>query len=70
MGPDRSHSKTDGGYLTEVLIFPEMVRAGVEQLAESRIKGLEDEQTVIVVFLAMQGFLEMQRLRGDSESVH
>lgn len=47
-----------------------MIRAGVEQLAESRVKGLEDEQTVLIVFLAMQGFLEMQQLRGDSESVH
>jgi len=52
------------------MIFPEMIKAGVEELAECRDSGLSDEKTVIVVFLAMQGYLEMQRLRGDSESVH
>jgi hypothetical protein len=56
--------------LSEIVIFPEMVEAGVEQLTECQDKGLKDEQTVICVFLAMQGFLEMQRLRGDSESIH
>lgn len=56
--------------MSEVLIFPEMIEAGIEQLHECQDKGLKDEQTVICVFLAMQGFLEMQKLRGDSESVH
>ena len=50
--------------MSEVLIFPEMIEAGIEQLTECRDKGLQDEQTVVYVFLAMQGFLEMQRLRG------
>lgn len=52
------------------MIFPEMVQAGVEQLLECKKKRLKNEQVVICVFLAMQGFLEMQRLRGESESVH
>ena len=56
--------------MSEIVIFPEMIQAGVEQLIECRQKKMKNEQTVIVVFLAMQGFLEMQRLRGDSESVH
>ena len=56
--------------VSEVLIFPEMIQAGVEQLLECKKKKMRSEQTVICVFLAMQGFLEMQRLRGDSERVH
>ena len=64
MKPSRKSS------VSEVLIFPEMIEAGIEELHECQGKGLKDEQTVICVFLAMQGFLEMQKLRGDSESVH
>ena len=56
--------------MSEVLIFPEMIDAGIEQLHECKDKGLSDDQTVVCVFLAMQGFLEMHKLRGDSESVY
>jgi hypothetical protein len=56
--------------VSEIVIFPEMIEAGVDQLLECKKKKLRNEQTVICVFLAMQGFLEMQRLRGDSESIH
>jgi hypothetical protein len=56
--------------VSEIVIFPEMIEAGVDQLLERKKKKLRNEQTVICVFLAMQGFLEMQRLRGDSESIH
>ncbi len=56
--------------MSELVIFPEMVEAGVEQLSECRVKGLRDEETVVLVFLAMQSYYEMQRMRGKDEAIH
>lgn len=56
--------------MSEVVIFPEMIQAGIEELNECQGRGLKDEQTVVCIFLAMQGYIEMLKLRGDSEIVH
>ena len=56
--------------MSEFVIFPEMLEAGIEALNESMERELRDDQIVITVYLAMQGILEMKTLRGESESVH
>lgn len=56
--------------MSEFVIFPEMIIAGAEELAECRDTGLSDEQTAVAVFLAMQGLLQIKAMRGESESVH
>jgi hypothetical protein len=56
--------------VSEIVIFPEMLVAGLEALHECDDKGLSDEKTVICVYLAMTAIMEMKSFRGESESVH
>lgn len=53
--------------MTEVVIFPEMLQAGVEALAES--KELTEEEKVVAVYLAMRAIYEIARMRAKA-SVH
>jgi hypothetical protein len=56
--------------VSEILILPEMVEAGIEQVAECRKMKLDDEDTAIKVYLAMQGVFAILVMRGESERVH
>ena len=56
--------------MSEVVIFPEMLAAGIEALMECRDRQMRDDQIAISVYLAMQGILEIKQMRGDSERVH
>jgi hypothetical protein len=54
----------------EFVLFPEMVAAGMEELAECNQKGIDDGEKVACVFLAMYGVYQMNCVRGESERVH
>ena len=56
--------------MSEILIFPEMIAAVVEELRECQDRGLRDEQAVVCIYLAMHGYIEMLKIRGDQEHVH
>ncbi len=56
--------------MADLVMFQEMIRAGVEELAECRKEQFTDEQTVELIFLAMYGMHEMRVLKLESESIH
>lgn len=56
--------------MCELTIFPEMLVAGMEAVAECREKKLNDEDTATVVYLAMHGILEIRMMRGNDEVLH
>ena len=49
----------------ELVICQEMLDAGIEQLDECRDRGLSEEQTVISVYLAMEGIREIKSMRVE-----
>jgi len=51
----------------ELVIFPEMIDAGIEQLDECRDKGLSEEQIVISVYLAMEGIREIRTMPANGK---
>lgn len=55
--------------MIQVLILREMVEAGKEALEESRDAGQDDEQTVIAIYMAMEGIRKMAIMR-EIGSVH
>lgn len=56
--------------MSELVIFPEMIEAGKEEVAECRAMNLGDEQTAINVYMAMAGIFVMAKIRGENERVH
>lgn len=56
--------------MSEVLLLPEMLQAGVEALTESRERGLGDDDLCVAVFLAMRAIEEIAVMRQASRSVH
>jgi hypothetical protein len=52
----------------EVVVYPEMLKAGIEAMEESR--GQSVENAVLAVFLAMRAIEEVAGLRLASELVH
>ena len=55
--------------MSEVVMLPEMLAAGMEALAESRDRGCDDDQICVAVFLAMRAIEEMALVQA-SRSVH
>jgi hypothetical protein len=55
--------------VSEAVIWPEMLEAGVEALTESRIRGLTDLNTCVAVFLAMRA-IEQIAVMQDNGSIH
>lgn len=70
VGANRGDSETDGGYLSELVIFPEMLAAGAEQIRECRLMDLDDAEVAERVFAAMYGVFLITCVRGESERVH
>lgn len=56
--------------MSELVILPEMLDAGTEQVAECRKMKLNDQDTAIKVYLAMHGVYAILVMRGESERVH
>ena len=53
----------------EAVIFPEMLQAGVEAMAECKSRNLTPYETAIAVYLAMRAVEEIAAMRGQ-ETVH
>lgn len=56
--------------MSEVVIFPEMLAAGAEQVKECRLMDLDDAEVAERVFEAMYGVFLITCLKGESERVH
>lgn len=56
--------------MSELTIFPEMLQAGMEAIAECREQKLDDQDTAVSVYLAMQGIYEIRMMRGNDEVLH
>jgi hypothetical protein len=56
--------------VSEIVLFPEMVAAGAEQVRECRQMGLGEAEIAERVFEAMYGVFLITCLRGESERVH
>lgn len=57
--------------MSEVVILPEMLTAGMEALAEEEKRNALPHDKVIAVFLAMRGIEEIYALRRKHfENVH
>lgn len=56
--------------MSEVIIFPEMIAAGAEQIKECRQMKLDDLEIAERVFAAMYGVFLITCVRGESERVH
>lgn len=55
--------------MSETVLLPEMLEAGVEALVESRIRNLSDLNTCVAVFLAMRA-IEQIAVMQDNGSIH
>ena len=55
--------------MSEVIIFPEMLQAGMEALAECEARDLEDQDKVVAVYLAMQAIYKISLIR-EKGAVH
>ncbi len=56
--------------MTEILMLPEMLEAGIEALLESRQRQLDEKNTCIAIYLAMEGIKAIAFMREDSDKVH
>lgn len=54
----------------ELVIFPEMIAAGAEQIKGCRQMNLDDPEIAERVFAAMYGVFLITCVRGESERVH
>lgn len=54
-----------GKVVSEVVILPEMIEAGVEAMKESEASGAGERNTVILVYLAMRAIEEMLVQKTD-----
>jgi hypothetical protein len=55
--------------VSEVLVLPEMLSAGVEALGECRKRKLTEADTAVAVYLAMSAIYEMYAMR-DPKVIH
>lgn len=55
--------------MSEVSILPEMLQAGVEAMAESRARKLDDVNTAVAVYLAMSAIWEMYQ-QNEEKVIH
>ena len=53
--------------MSQLVIFPEMLEAGVEALTECRYKSIGSEDTVISVYLAMEAIKQIAIMRRKHE---
>lgn len=53
-----------------IAVFPEMLKAGAEALAEERKREASDEDTVLAVYLAMEAVLSIAKMRAHGSLVH
>ena len=65
----RSRDAVEAEEVSEVVLYPEMLEAGVEALVESRRRKLDDGNTAIAVWLAMKAIEEIAAMR-NGESLH
>lgn len=56
--------------MSETVILPEMLQAGMEALAECRRRGLDDEDVAVAVYLAMSAVYQMAALSESSQTRH
>ena len=56
--------------LTEAVLFPEMLSASVEALAECRKRNLDDVETAVAIYLSMSAVYEMAVTRDQSTTRH
>lgn len=56
--------------MSETVIFPEMIAAGIEAISESRDRGFEDAETAVAVYLAMRAVEEMFLMREGQQTRH
>lgn len=56
--------------MSEVVVLPEMLAAGMEALRESEAREFEAADTVIAVYLAMEAIKAMALLRSREVTVH
>lgn len=56
--------------MSEAVILPEMLQAGIEALSECEARAFTNVDTVIAVYLAMVTVLEISEMRKQVETVH
>jgi hypothetical protein len=54
----------------EVVLFEEMVQAGIETLREERARKAHDADMVKAIYLSMQAILEIAVMRDQNETRH
>ena len=62
-------ASSEGAVVSEVVMFPEMLEAGMEALEEARNRELDDFNTCVAIFLAMRA-IEQIALMRERGSVH
>lgn len=56
--------------VSETVILPEMLTAGIEALAECEVRHFSNQDTVIAIYLAMEAIKEIAIMRKHYEVVH
>lgn len=56
--------------MTEAVILPEMLQAGLEAMHESQRRGLDEIDTAISIYLAMSAVFEMSVARDQNQTRH
>lgn len=56
--------------MSETVILPEMIDAGVETLVECRKADATDTNTALMVYLSMQAIYEIALMRGTNQTRH
>lgn len=54
----------------EVILFPEMLAAGVEALSESKKRELDDANICVAIYLAMRAAEEIALAQGEEGTIH
>lgn len=56
--------------MSETVILPEMLEAGIEALRECRKRKLPDLDAAVAVYLAMRALEEIYVMREENETRH
>lgn len=56
--------------VTEVVMLPEMLEAGLETLKEQRHRKVTDAELCVAIFLSMRAIEEIYAMRLEKGAVH
>lgn len=56
--------------MEQTVLLPEMLEAGLEALTQSRDGGLGPQETIVEIYLAMEGMRQIVKMRETCGSIH